>query len=97
IAPLFGLLVLMTIKRDQIPFLRFFERIGKKSYGLYLTNLIMINVLFFVVIHFELKQLLQIQPLLVTWIATTTILFPVLVMEWIERTRGRAIYRFVFG
>lgn len=97
IAPLFGLVVLTTIKRDQIPFLRFFERIGKKSYGLYLTNLIMINVLFFVVIHFELKQLLQIQPLLVTWIATTTILFPVLVMEWIERTRGRTIYRFVFG
>lgn len=97
ITPIFGLVCLTTVRRELIPFVRFFERLGKRSYGIYLTNLIVINLFFYLIIRIGTKQLLESQPLLVILIAVTTILLPLLFMEWLEKSRGRAMYRLVFG
>jgi peptidoglycan/LPS O-acetylase OafA/YrhL len=97
IVPLFGLIWLTNVKREQTPFVRFFERLGKRSYGIYLTNLIIINLIFFTVVQIGTKQLLAIQPLVVTVIAAITIFLPLLFMEWVEKNRGRTMYRLVFG
>ncbi len=97
VVPLFGLLFLTVVKREKIPFVRFFERLGKRSYGIYLTNLIIINLLFFSVTQIGSNQILLFQPVLTPLIAAITILLPLLVMEWIEKSKGRATYRLVFG
>lgn len=95
--PLFGLLGLLVITRDQIPNARFFERLGKRSYGLYLINLMIINILYFLLIAIGLKQILSVQILIVIVVGAVTLLFPLLIMEGIEKKTGRVFYRVLFG
>jgi peptidoglycan/LPS O-acetylase OafA/YrhL len=44
-APLPLMLVLPLIQRKAIPLVSWFETLGKRSYGLYLTNLLVITLL----------------------------------------------------
>jgi len=97
ITPLFGLVWLISLKREHIPFVRFFERIGKRSYGLYLTNLIILNILLFLILRSGLRQFMAFQPLIVLLIASATVLIPLIGMEWVEKNRGRSTYRLLFG
>lgn len=97
ITPLFGLLGLLVINRDQIPFARFFERLGKRSYGLYLINLMIINILYFLLIAIGFKQILSFQILIVIVVGAITLFLPLLLMEGVEKKAGRLSYRVLFG
>lgn len=97
IVPLFGLLGVLIINKNQIPSARFFEKLGKRSYGLYLINLIVINTLYLLLIAIGLKQILSYQILIVLVIGAITLILPLLVMEGIEKKAGRVFYRVLFG
>lgn len=97
IVPLFGLLGLLVINRNQIPTARFFERLGKRSYGLYLINLIVINTLYILLIAIGLEKILSYQIPIVLVIGTITLILPLLIMESIEKKAGRVFYRVLFG
>lgn len=97
IVPLFGLLGLLVINRNQIPTARFFERLGKRSYGLYLINLIVINIQYILLITIGLQQILSYQIFLVLVIGAITLILPLLIMESVEKKAGRVFYRVLFG
>lgn len=97
IAPFFGVLWLTTLKREQIPFIHWFERLGKRSYGLYLINLILINLLLTAIIAIGSKNILIYQPVIVFLVAAITLLLPLYWMEAIEKRSGRSFYKMIFG
>ena len=84
------------IDRKKIPFLSFFENLGKRSYGLYFMNLIIINLLIFLtaklipVLYFS-------ETLVVGILVFITIILSLQLMQWVERGPGRKLYRYIFG
>jgi peptidoglycan/LPS O-acetylase OafA/YrhL len=91
-----AVLLLTMIERESIPCLNLLESIGKRSYGLYLSNLIVLDL--------TLLALSRIQPGLLEYrIAFIPLLYiiaiqvPMLVMKGLARTPGRVIYRYLFG
>ena len=84
------------IERKKIPILSFFENLGKRSYGLYFMNLIIINLLIFFtaklipVLYFS-------ETLVVGILVFITIILSLLSMQWVERGPGKKIYRYIFG
>jgi peptidoglycan/LPS O-acetylase OafA/YrhL len=96
-APVPLMFLLPTIDRASIPFLEFFEWLGRRSYGIYLTHFVVINGIVLAVGKWGLR--LRSQPLVVyPAFLITTLGLTLLLMEGISRTRpGRRAYRFIFG
>ncbi len=94
--PLFGILLFPLIKRERIPFVRWLETLGKRSYGLYLTNLIVLKLLL-VLVSTASPWLLSVLGVLALLLAVITLAVPQVVMTWVERGPGRKVYRFAFG
>lgn len=94
--PMVVILIFPFIKRKKIPFVQFFEELGKRSYGLYLTNLTIITVLTILAGHF-LPFLYRIETIFVILLVIITVAIPVYLMQWTERKFGRTIYRMIFG
>lgn len=96
LSPLPLVLLLPVIKRDHIPQARQFEAIGKRSYGLYLTHLIVIDL-----------TLLSLQRLFPRILELPLVLFPLLffiglsipliLMDGVARKKTRKVYAYVFG
>ncbi len=95
-APAFALPLAILLKRNAIPLLRWFEKLGKRSYGLYLMNLISINLVI-ALINVIFPSLLNIQLAAAALCAIITLSVPVLLMDWTERKAGRNGYRYLFG
>jgi peptidoglycan/LPS O-acetylase OafA/YrhL len=89
-------LLIPAIRRDQIPFLSFFERIGKMTYGLYLTHLICID-LFVIVIQLIYPKFLGWSGVLILSMFIVGVSAPIAIMEFFSRGRQRKIYRYLFG
>jgi probable poly-beta-1,6-N-acetyl-D-glucosamine export protein len=96
LSPLPFVLLLPGIKRDSIPLVRLLERVGRRSYGIYLTHLIVLSLLF-----------LALTPIL-TWLSQFTILasalfffigfgIPLLLMESVAKGPAKRMYRYIFG
>lgn len=85
-----------TISRSSIPLVRSLETVGKRSYGLYLTNLIVLDT-----ILFSLSQaapgMLNYQLILVPVLFALTIVIPLAAMNGLARVPNWGMYRFVFG
>lgn len=96
LAPIPAMLILASLNRKEIPFPRQLESLGKRSYGLYLTNLLVISILV-ALVKTSVPWLLHIQSALVLGLITITLVLPILIMQWVERVPGRATYRLVFG
>lgn len=95
-APLPLMLLLPLIQRKAIPLVSWFETLGKRSYGLYLTNLLVITLLV-ALVKSRAPWLLQIQSALAILLAAITLSSVPAAMQWIERKGGRQVYRYLFG
>lgn len=95
ILPLPMCLLLIYWERDKIPFVKFFERLGKKSYGLYLVNLISLDLLSIGLNLFVESNSLFI-PIYYLLLFAFTVLVPLLFLEWFE-SRNKKIFRYFFG
>jgi len=94
--PVFVISLFPVIERKYIPWIKFFEKIGKRSYGIYLLNIIFITTLVFLTYRFTpmLYNLLSLHGLLISFI---TLSLSILIMDWVEKGPGRNIYRLIFG
>lgn len=91
-----GAFLLPLIPRDRIPYAKRLETMGKRAYGLYLTNLITITILVYLVNRFIpgiLKNNLIAVPLLFVFV----LIIPQTIMHWMERYPSQTGYRYVFG
>ncbi|MCI0519397.1 MAG: hypothetical protein L0Z70_03980, partial [Chloroflexi bacterium] len=72
------------------------ERVGRRSYGLYLTHLIVMDLFFFAI-----QWLLALAPgwslLLVAILFGVGLTFPVWMMEALAKGPARRVYRYLFG
>ncbi len=84
------------IQRSAIPQVRQFEAVGKRSYGLYLTHLLVIDAAYFFVNHFAAGLFAHPLPLalLVFFLALA---IPLLGMAGMTASPARRAYRFAFG
>jgi hypothetical protein len=90
--------VLLSIfwPRDKIPFLKFFERLGRRSYGLYLINLIALDLLVLLFIP-VLKMVPILMPIYFILLFAIVAGIPVYLMEWSEKKVNNRIYHLLFG
>lgn len=91
------LFALPVVNRNEIPAVAHFELVGKHAYGLYLTHLIVIDLLL-ILIRALLPSLLNLQLLLVPLLFAAGLIFPIFVMKTLaQRPPARKVYRYVFG
>jgi peptidoglycan/LPS O-acetylase OafA/YrhL len=96
LAPVSLMLLLPAIKRETIPFVRLLERIGRRSYGIYLTNLIVLNLVL-IGLRWLIPGLFNIYIILFPLLFLIVLLVPLLVMEWMTKGPTKQYYRYVFG
>jgi hypothetical protein len=84
------------VDRKKIPLLSFFEKLGKRSYGLYFMNLIIINLLIFITAKLT-SFLYSVETLVVILFSFITIFVSLKFMEWIEKGPAKKLYRYLFG
>jgi hypothetical protein len=94
--PLFVVMIIPVVRRDSIPLVRQLESLGRRSYGLYLSNLILINIgLALVASLFPILFSLSIFLVVLLIIFTITVLW--LLMLGSEKLPTPIIRRYVFG
>lgn len=96
LAPLMAMFLVPIITRDRIPMAKWLERLGKRAYGLYLTNLIVLTL---VIKAFELlnPHFLDYHLISTPTIFILAITIPQAVMHLMELNRKLTGYRYVFG
>ena len=96
LCPMIGMLLLPVIRRDSIPIVRQLEFLGKRAYGLYLTNLVVLNFLLYT-LQWTIPKILDIYLLLVPVLITLTLVVQLVLMRQFERIPKPGVYRLVFG
>lgn len=96
IPPLTFLLFAITLPRDSIPWVRQFELLGKRAYGIYLMNLLILDVLLYI-FRSRAPGFLGYLLILLPILFAITLVLPVVLMAAVERLPKVRIYRFVFG
>ncbi len=94
--PFVFILFLPFVDRKKIPFLPFFENLGKRTFGIYLMNLTIITLLTQLAGRYT-PWLFRVETLVVFILATLTILLTTSLMKWVERKFSRQVYNFIFG
>jgi peptidoglycan/LPS O-acetylase OafA/YrhL len=96
LVPIPFLVLCVFWEREKIPLFKIFERLGKRSYGLYLINLAIFDLL---ILLFNQILIAHAEFMVIYFILlfTITIILPVVAMEWIEKNIKRNVYRIVFG
>lgn len=89
-------LLLPALHREQIPALKFLERVGRRSYGLYLTHLICMD-LFFVLLQILPAAVLGWPLALMISLCLVGLAAPIYLMEALARGPARQVYRYLFG
>ncbi len=89
-------LLIPAIRRDSIPFVRQLERIGRRSYGIYLTHLLVLNLILLGIKLFAPSAFI-IYVVLFSLLFIFALLVPLLVMEGVAKGPAKPIYRYVFG
>ena len=89
-------LIIPVIPRDQIPWVRQFEKVGKRSYGLYLTHLIILNLTVWL-LQILVPKIISLPLVVVPLLFVIGFIIPLGVMEYASRSPGRKYYRFIFG
>jgi peptidoglycan/LPS O-acetylase OafA/YrhL len=96
LCPVAFMLITPTFQRNAIPLVRPLELIGKKAYGLYLMNLLVLDLILFS-IQSLLPGLLAYYLLLLPILALATLAIPMLLMRSVERLAKPVVHRYVFG
>ncbi len=97
IAAVSFVLFIPTLKRNSIPRVRELEDVGKRSYGLYLTHLVVLEFVFLAIANL-LPGLLNYQFLLQPLLFGLGLIIPLAVMNWLTKLPAtRSAYRYVFG
>jgi peptidoglycan/LPS O-acetylase OafA/YrhL len=96
IAPIVFLLVIPVIPRSSIPGVQFLERVGKRSYGLYLTHLIVLDTIL-LLLSLSVPAVFRLSILLYPIIFAIGLLIPLWVINAFSRSPIRKHYKFVFG
>jgi len=89
-------LLLPTIKRERIPLVQNLEKLGKRSYGLYLTHLVALVLTGFAIKTIALAGL-GLPILLFPLLLLGGLAIPWWLMNLASRGRLRAVYRYLFG
>ena len=96
LCPFTMMMLLPLVKRDMLPWVRFLERVGRRTYGIYLTHLLFLNLLLY--------GLAFLVPWLFQFAVLTTVLFfiigfgiPMIIMESVAKSRAKIVYRYIFG
>jgi fucose 4-O-acetylase-like acetyltransferase len=97
LAPLSLMFVLPVVSRTSIPLLSKFETLGRESYGIYLSHLVVINLTIVLVQTLDAEAIRN--PFVVfPMFFLVALLIPLRLMDLIARTRyTRGIYRYAFG
>lgn len=96
LCPLPFLVLLPLIQRNAIPKVQWLEAVGKRSYGLYLTHLIVLELVFLAV-QLVFPWLLGHQVFLQPLLFAAALGIPLIGMNLTARLSGGKIYRYVFG
>lgn len=96
LAPLFVILLFPLIPRKSIPFVQKFEKLGKRAYGLYLTNLISLSIAL-VGIRTWSAWLLGQLSLLVPVLIIFTVMIQWVLLRLLEMLPVPGIQRYAFG
>jgi peptidoglycan/LPS O-acetylase OafA/YrhL len=96
LAPLPFVMLLPAIDRRSIPLIGTLEEIGKRSYGLYLTHLLVLDLTLWV-IGTAMPGLFHYQVALLPILFLVALQVPLLLMNSLARSPARAIYRFALG
>jgi peptidoglycan/LPS O-acetylase OafA/YrhL len=96
-SPFTFLLLVPSIKRNSIPMVGHLEKVARKVYGLYLTHLIVLDIVFYSV-QLLVPWLLTHQIMLSVFLFFAALGVPLVVMNSAARIPPtRTIYRYVFG
>lgn len=94
--PILAIPLLATLARDQVPKAAWLEGLGRMAYGLYLTNLISLNLLLFAVGRYAIGWMVW--PItLVPILAVLTIWLMRLAVRALSQSRWPSVQRYVFG
>ena len=89
-------LLLPVLDRGSIPMVKRLEEIGKRSYGLYLTHLIVLDLVL-LGIGFIWPSLFNYQVLLLLPLFLIALTVPLSLMRALSRSRAKVIYRYLLG
>jgi hypothetical protein len=96
LAPVTFILLTSIFKRNAFPFVKQLEVLGKKAYGLYLMNLLVLDILLFIVESF-IPGVLSFYLLLMPQMFTLALLIPLWIINSFERLHRPVLQRYVFG
>ncbi len=96
LCPLTFALILPVIPRDRIPWARSLEKIGQRSYGVYLTHLIVLDISLLLLRSYA-PWMIALPLLLFPVLLSLGLLLPMLIMYVAVQGPTRRIYRYVFG
>lgn len=96
LCPIMFVLLFPRIRREQIPVVAHFERLGRRAYGLYLTNLITLS-LALAGVEAVAPRLLGAFLVLLPLLMLITVGVPYLIVAAIERLSFPGAQRWVFG
>jgi peptidoglycan/LPS O-acetylase OafA/YrhL len=96
LAPILLTLFLPSITRDQLPYARRLEMVGKRSYGLYLMHFNFINIALFG-ISMIFPELLGFRIVLLPFLFVVGLIIPLALMNSLARFSKIGTYRYVFG
>jgi peptidoglycan/LPS O-acetylase OafA/YrhL len=94
--PILFLLVIPTIQRKEIPFLKQFEETGKRSYGIYLTHLIVIDTILLILTKIA-PAFFSLPAILIPLIFSLGLIIPIMTMKFFSKSSARKFYRYIFG
>lgn len=96
LVPVSFVLLLPGIRREEIPFLRLLERIGRRSYGIYLTHLFVLYLTADILVKF-IPGVFSFHSLIALSLILMGCGIPVYIMENAARGSVKKMYRYVFG
>jgi peptidoglycan/LPS O-acetylase OafA/YrhL len=96
LCPVAVVLLFPLLRRDAIPLAGRLEQLGKRAYGLYLTNLIVLN-LALALVHAALPWLFGQLLVLAGLLFVATLILPQLLIALAERLPNPRAHRYVFG
>jgi peptidoglycan/LPS O-acetylase OafA/YrhL len=89
-------LLIPTIQRNAIPFVRFFEKVGRRSYGLYLTHLITIDIII-LLIQTAASWLFNITIVIIPMVFLLGLFIPLVLIELSAQGPTKRYHRIIFG
>jgi hypothetical protein len=94
--PVFVIPLYTIVERKKIPIVSFLEKMGKRSYGIYLLNIIFITTFVYLTATY-IPWLYHILSLHILFISLLTLVISTWIMDTIEKRTGRNVYRSIFG